>query len=789
MANKKIEIVVSGDSRQAEKMFRGLGKSADSFGDRMKKAGKFAAIGVGAGLGVAAVAAKKFVDKALEAEKAQVRLDGAFKIAGVSAREQAAAMVAVSRVSQQAALDDEDLMDSLGRLTRLTGDAAKAQTLMGTAADIARARNISLEAATGLVAKAQLGQLGALKRMGIEIPKVTTAQDALGKSASASQKAAAKAADEMATRTQAVAALQRQFAGESERYGQSNAAAVERAGVAWENFQEMMGAKLLPVVSRVLTWVTTNMPKWEAAVSRAMDRGREAAAQFMAYYDGTLKPTITSVINTLQALWGRFGTQLTAIAKTFVSQLKNIINTFLAVLRGDWGAAWEGVKAIVRNAVSQIGNLLRLSLSVWGAVAKALGTAIWNGVKAGIANLASAVTTKLTEARNAVVNAATTIYGNALAVGKRLVQGIIDGVTGMAGALMEKIGGLVSQAKAKLKFWDSPPESFGSKIGRALIQGMITGIDATLPQLTAKSQQIVEAVKAQLQAGRTGWDDAWAGYTSSALAAFDDLASKAQTKSEKILASMRKAKEVAGIKEGVASAQSDLDAARASGDQEAIVNAQKALDEALYRQKEYGLEQRAMAERKKLDEQTAVRRMKFEEQLAEMGPQFLRMLARQGEGHGAILAKLKTFEKRYKLHGKSLGDNLAIGLDDAYGGVVEAAQRLARAIAKILNLRGQISIAVDDATGAGGKNPSGKAAGGPVWGGRTYLVGERGPELFTPPSAGTIIPNGGMTGGGAVNITLHVTGLGSPTELAHTIRDELIKIGRRSGGNVLGGMA
>jgi hypothetical protein len=39
-----------------------------------------------------------------------------------------------------------------------------------------------------------------------------------------------------------------------------------------------------------------------------------------------------------------------------------------------------------------------------------------------------------------------------------------------------------------------------------------------------------------------------------------------------------------------------------------------------------------------------------------------------------------------------------------------------------------------------------RASGGPVMGGGTYLVGERGPELFTPSSSGNITPNGAMGG-------------------------------------------
>jgi hypothetical protein len=45
-----------------------------------------------------------------------------------------------------------------------------------------------------------------------------------------------------------------------------------------------------------------------------------------------------------------------------------------------------------------------------------------------------------------------------------------------------------------------------------------------------------------------------------------------------------------------------------------------------------------------------------------------------------------------------------------------------------------------------------RAAGGPVAGGTAYLVGEQGPELFVPTSAGTIVPNGA---GGGVSVVIN----------------------------------
>ena len=50
---------------------------------------------------------------------------------------------------------------------------------------------------------------------------------------------------------------------------------------------------------------------------------------------------------------------------------------------------------------------------------------------------------------------------------------------------------------------------------------------------------------------------------------------------------------------------------------------------------------------------------------------------------------------------------------------------------------------------------SGRALGGPMVGGQGYLVGEKGPEVFTPSTAGTMTPNDKL-GGGATNVTFNI---------------------------------
>jgi len=84
-----------------------------------------------------------------------------------------------------------------------------------------------------------------------------------------------------------------------------------------------------------------------------------------------------------------------------------------------------------------------------------------------------------------------------------------------------------------------------------------------------------------------------------------------------------------------------------------------------------------------------------------------------------------------------------------------------------------------------------RAKGGPVSAGRTYMVGERGPELFVPGASGSIVPNDKM--GGGINVVVNVDANGSNVEgdqqqgkqlgrvIAAAIQQELIKQKRPGG--------
>ena len=75
--------------------------------------------------------------------------------------------------------------------------------------------------------------------------------------------------------------------------------------------------------------------------------------------------------------------------------------------------------------------------------------------------------------------------------------------------------------------------------------------------------------------------------------------------------------------------------------------------------------------------------------------------------------------------------------------------------------------------------PQAREHGGPVSAGRSYMVGEAGPELFTPSRSGNITPNSAM-GGNTYNINVNA-GVGDPRAIGQQIVEYVKKFEKANG--------
>ena len=138
--------------------------------------------------------------------------------------------------------------------------------------------------------------------------------------------------------------------------------------------------------------------------------------------------------------------------------------------------------------------------------------------------------------------------------------------------------------------------------------------------------------------------------------------------------------------------------------------------------------------------------------------------------------------------GKFLGNALGSIFGGGFGGGLASSAKLGAAATAMTG----IPSGADLVKGSFGISSIKREKGGPVMAGGSYLVGEKGPEMFTPSRSGTIIPNNAM-GGVTNNIVVNVDTSGSSVQaddaeanqfgeqLAAAIQAEIINQ-KRSGG-------
>jgi hypothetical protein len=125
-----------------------------------------------------------------------------------------------------------------------------------------------------------------------------------------------------------------------------------------------------------------------------------------------------------------------------------------------------------------------------------------------------------------------------------------------------------------------------------------------------------------------------------------------------------------------------------------------------------------------------------------------------------------------------------------FGGVMKLAiEAFGTALGVVLSILGKVIAAIRTVIelGAqiggfvGGLFGGGKASGGSVSAGTTYLVGEKGPELFTAGSNGAIIPNNAISSAGGNTVNITINGAVDPISTARQIANLLNKEATLSG--------
>ena len=236
MADRKLVVRLVGDEAdlirsytKAERATKDFGRTTDTVAtkaDRRLKTLKTAGAGFAGGFLVSEALGglRQVLDVAAESQAALRRTQTAVENAGLSWATYGDRVQEAADKQSRLGFDDEALLDTFAQFLSINQDVGGSLEANNLAMDIARARNIELEAAAKLVQKAMLGQSGALRRVGID-------------------------ADKNADKTALLQQLNEKFGGAAVKAADDAATAQDRLRVNLENVQEAIGTLLVPVVS------------------------------------------------------------------------------------------------------------------------------------------------------------------------------------------------------------------------------------------------------------------------------------------------------------------------------------------------------------------------------------------------------------------------------------------------------------------------------------------------------------------------------------------------------------
>ena len=248
---RSISIGLSANTKNFAKSLRSAEKNLERFKNGVKVLGTAVAASFAAMGAAALLFGKSAITAALEDQKSQVLLAKTIKN-NAKARKGLIkdSEKTISALESQYNIVDDKLRPAFGKLVTATKSVSKSQKIIRTAIDISAGSGKSLDTVVSALTRSYLGNNGAIGRLGLGIDKAklkTMSFDDVLKASAKTMGGSGKAA-----------------AGTYQ-------GAVDGLSIAWTNFQESVGYKILGKLQDMLKYIKINVVPWLGEVKLGFD--------------------------------------------------------------------------------------------------------------------------------------------------------------------------------------------------------------------------------------------------------------------------------------------------------------------------------------------------------------------------------------------------------------------------------------------------------------------------------------------------------------------------------------
>ena len=299
----------------------------EGFGGKLADFGKKAGLAFAAAAAAAGAYAIKIgvdgVKAAIEDEQAQVKLAKALENSTGATLDQIKAVEAnILKMSLSSGVADEQLRPALARLARSTGDVEISQKLLNQALDISIATGKPVETIANALGRAYDGNTVALGKLGIGLSaaelKTMSFTDVQGK-------------------------LSELFGGAAAANAETFAGRLAILKVTFDEAKESVGARLLPILQQLVTYVVDNIIPAIGKFAKMFDPVTQAIQDNKAELLAFGQFIVTYIVPVLSKVLGG--------AFTIIANIANgVIDTIGFVIRG--------INTLIQGAVAGINGLI-----------------------------------------------------------------------------------------------------------------------------------------------------------------------------------------------------------------------------------------------------------------------------------------------------------------------------------------------------------------------------------------------------------------------------------------------
>jgi phage-related protein len=532
-----IRISILANASQARREMNSVAGDASGLGSKLGKFGKIAGAAVAGGLVVAGAAAVKFgADSVKAASDAQQSIGATETVFGKSAKSiidnsnRAAQAVGLSANQYR---ENANIIGSLFANKGLKGNELAKQTdlVIKKGADLSATFGGTATEAVDALSSALKGEFDPLERYGVSLKASTISTEAAAlaqKKYGKDLKSLTTAQQDAIQRQAAMKLINEQSAKTQGAFGRETDTLAHQQQVLaaqFENVKAKVGAALLPVLTKLLTFMNANLGPAFTAVANFL---RPLVDRFRALFDGAsqgqgkLAPLVsffqTSVVPAVQGIVDAF--------KGLVAVVLPIVQQVAAAIMANWGkiqpqvqAIWASVQQIITSALSIIKSVVTIVTGVISAVWQRFGGTILKYITTTMTNVAT------------VLKGAFQIIAGIFKVVSSLLKGdwkgAWNGIKQIVSGALSVIKGVVSQAMNVIKTvvrvaWGVIKAATSATWNgiKAVISGVWNGIKALV-------SGAVNGVKALVTGGwnavKSGTTAAWNGIKSALSSAWTSI--------------------------------------------------------------------------------------------------------------------------------------------------------------------------------------------------------------------------------------------------------------------------